>query len=74
MNRKKVRLKAEKTAEVPEYETHKGAVLSRITEQKGKDLELESFDDIRAALKLDKEQLPDGHIEQIAIDAGHEIE
>lgn len=53
------------------YETHKTLVLQAIADAPGAAI---SFDAIRAACGKDDKALPDGHIHQIAIDAGYKPE
>lgn len=50
----------------------KGRILSLLQGQKPTDDDLD-FDGVRAALGLSKEDLPDGHIEQVVVDAGYDV-
>jgi len=54
------------------YQAHKVQVLTEINGSAPADADL-SFADVRRRLAMTEAQLPDGHIHQIALDAGLEV-
>lgn len=57
---------------VPAHEKHAAAIVAEV--KRATDRAAVSFDEIRAALGLDADALPDGAIHQAAIDAGMKVD
>ncbi len=62
---------AKEADKVPAHEKHAAAIVAEV--KKSAEREAVSFEDIRRALELDEDQLPDGAIHQAALDAGLKV-